>query len=120
MASVFAGLPNDIIISIVKIENRRSIIEENNKKYNMVIKEFHNKLNNFLWFACWKRNMMGRGEADGLQLNYHRNELWGGSCKCPYSEVIDIAIDFLEEVACDTDSGKGYIESLLMYVCNEM
>jgi hypothetical protein len=37
--SMFAGLPNDLIINIVKQEHRRSMIEENKNNFTEVLKQ---------------------------------------------------------------------------------
>ena len=69
MKSIFAGLPNDIIIQIVQIENRRSefiarekLITE--RKYNEVITHL-NKVSTYDEFCPSIRDTFNRG-GDGL------------------------------------------------------
>ena len=56
MASIFSGLPNDLIIKIVQIENDRRKREEK-KKFGEVIQEL-NKLSTTEYFCPSIRDMM--------------------------------------------------------------
>ncbi len=47
MTSIFSGLPNNIIIKIIQIENRRSQTEELRKKYEEVVKHL-NRITTYL------------------------------------------------------------------------
>lgn len=114
MASVFAGLPNDIIIKIIKIENRRSIIEENKKNYRRCVKEINVYLNNICWLAWWERDIMGFNIVDDLSRHYGgvSDSIWRPRM-CPDFNCVDIANDFVEEIG-DTEFHHnilGLIES---------
>jgi len=70
MKSIFSGLPNDIIIQIVQIENKRKY-EKERMKYREVIKHL-NKVSTHDEFCPSIRDTFNRG-GDGLSVS----EIWG-------------------------------------------
>ena len=70
MKSIFAGLPNDLIIQIVQIENRRKY-EKERIKYGEVVKQL-NKVSTHDEFCPSIRDTFNRG-GDGLSVS----EIWG-------------------------------------------
>ena len=63
MTSIFAGLPNDLIIKIVQIENRRKY-EKERMKFRDVIQQL-NKVSTYDEFCPSIRDTFNRG-GDGL------------------------------------------------------
>ena len=70
MKSIFSGLPNDLIIQIVQIENRRKY-EKERIKYGEVVKQL-NKVSTHDEFCPSIRDTFNRG-GDGLSVS----EIWG-------------------------------------------
>ena len=70
MKSIFSGLPNDLIIQIVQIENRRKY-EKERMKYGEVVKQL-NKVSTHDEFCPSIRDTFNRG-GDGLSVS----EIWG-------------------------------------------
>ena len=70
MKSIFSGLPNDLIIQIVQIENRRKY-EKERMKYGEVVKQL-NKVSTHDEFSPSIRDTFNRG-GDGLSVS----EIWG-------------------------------------------
>ena len=69
MKSIFSGLPNDIIIQIVQIENRRKY-EKERMKFRDVIQQL-NKVSTYDEFCPSIRDTFNRG-GDGLACK----EIW--------------------------------------------
>ena len=69
MKSIFSGLPNDLIIQIVQIENRRKY-EKERIKYGEVVKQL-NKVSTHDEFCPSIRDAFNRG-GDGLSVS----EIW--------------------------------------------
>ena len=69
MKSIFSGLPNDLIIQIVQIENRRKY-EKERIKYGEVVKQL-NKVSTHDEFCPSIRDTFNRG-GDGLSVS----EIW--------------------------------------------
>ena len=84
MNSIFSGLPNDLIIKIVQIENDRKIEELITKrKYNEVIKELnklsgrHCDLDEGYWYARpWVRSRTYGIYINGAAVNDFLDELY--------------------------------------------
>ena len=71
MNTIFSGLPNDIIISIIRIENDRSQTEKLRRRYEEVVKQL-NRITTYLPHGESIRETINRG-GDGFSVF----EIWG-------------------------------------------
>ena len=95
MTSIFSGLPNNLIIKIVQIENDRRKREEK-KKFGEVIQEL-NKLSTTEYFCPSIRDMMEAPLVSGVGRTHFEEQgkfgcwvTWAVDCELLFDDTADL------------------------------